>query len=288
MKLSENGLIAAEDLYYLLGGKEKIRLLDATFALPRAGISPYDAFLGKHIEGAQFFDIDVVADREAPLPHSLPDAGYFAACVAAMGISNDNHVVIYDQSGSYMASSRAWWMFRAFGHEKVYVLEGGMAAWTYGGYPVASGPAESPPPAMFEASLRPDLVITKTELLDNIDTGIIHVLDARPAERFCGLSPEPWQGKRAGHIPRSLNLPFGELLDPATRNFKEASALEAIFDRYNLGPDTKIAATCGSGVTACTIALALFKARGQDCAVYDGSWSEWGDESSGTPVEVSA
>lgn len=287
-KLSDNGVIAAEDLYYLLGGEEQIKVLDATFALPRAGVSPYDAFLGKHIDGAQFFDIDAVADREAPLPHTLPDAAFFAACVAAMGISNDDHVVIYDQSGSYMASSRAWWMFRVFGHENVYVLEGGLAAWTYGGYPVVSGPPSAPSPASFKASLRPDLVVTKTDLLDNIETGQLLVVDARPESRFCGASPEPWQGKRAGHIPRSLNLPFGDLIESSTRYLRDSAALESAFQQQGIGRDAKLAATCGSGVTACTIALALFKARGQDCAIYDGSWSEWGDESAGTPVEVSA
>lgn len=288
MKLSDNAMIAAEDLYYLLGGSEKIKILDATFALPHAGLSPFDAFLGKHIEGAQFFDIDVVADREAPLPHTLPDAAFFAECMAAMGISNDDHVVVYDQSGSYMASSRVWWMFRAFGHESVYVLEGGLAAWTYGGFPLVSGPPAAPALTSFKATLQPGLVVTKTDLLDNIDTGHLLVVDARPEARFCGHAPEPWQGKRAGHIPRSLNLPFGQLIEPSTRYLKDKMALEQIFEQHDIGPEAKLAATCGSGVTACTIALALFKARQQDCAIYDGSWSEWGDESAGTPVEVSA
>lgn len=287
-KLSDNGVIDAQDLYYLLGGSEKIKLLDATYALPQAGISPYDAFLAKHIEGAQFFDIDAVADQKAPLPHTLPDAEYFSSCVSAMGISNDDHVIIYDQSGAYMASARAWWMFRVFGHENVYVLEGGLSAWTQSGFPVASGPAPAPAPSSYAASYNKDLVVTKEDLLQNLQAKKLRVADARPASRFSGHSPEPWAGKRAGHIPNSLNLPHGDLIDAGSRHLKSNAALERIFGEHGIDRNVMLAATCGSGVTACTIALALYKARRQNCAIYDGSWSEWGDESAGTPVEVSA
>lgn len=288
-KLSDNGMIAAEDLFYLLNGKEKIKILDATYSMPQAGVSPYEGFLGRHIAGAQFFDIDVVADQEAPLPHTIPSAEYFASCISSMGISNDDHVVVYDQSGAYMASARAWWMFRVFGHENVYVLEGGIAAWVKGGFPLVSGPAEPPSATTdFQATLRTDLLVSKTDLLNNIETGGMTVVDARPATRFAGQTPEPWAGKRAGHIPGSVNLPFGELIDAPSRQLKDKDALENIFKSSNIDKDSKLAATCGSGVTACTIALAVFKSRGQDCAIYDGSWSEWGDAQAGTPVEVSA
>ena len=287
-KLSDNGVIAAEDLYYMLGGKESIKVLDATYSLPQAGVSPYEAFMTRHINGAQFFDIDVIADQEAPLPHTLPTAEYFASCMSSLGISNEDQVVIYDQSGAYMASSRAWWMFRAFGHENVYVLEGGLSSWIQRGFPLANGPAPAPLPSIFVATFRPELVVSKTDLLNNIETGDIRVLDARPPARFAGNSPEPWAGKRAGHIPKSVSLPNGDLIDPASRNLKNTGVLESLFKDMQIAPDQKLAATCGSGVTACTIALALYKARRQDCAVYDGSWSEWGDDSAGTPVEVSA
>lgn len=286
--LTDKGVIPAEDVYYLLGGKEKdkIKLLDATYGGVR-GLSPFQAFLGARIENAQFFDIDVVADQEAALPHTLPSPEYFAQCVSAMGISNDDHVVIYDQSGAYMASSRAWWMFRTFGHDKVYVLEGGLSAWKSRGFHIASGPVDAPPSGTFKSDFRSDLVLGRNDILDNLETGNFLVLDARPAARFTGLAPEPRPGMRAGHIPKSVSLPFGETLEPSSL-FKSDRNLEHLFDAHDLSPDARLAVSCGSGVTACTLALALFKARGQEAAIYDGSWSEWGDENAGTPVEVSA
>ncbi len=284
--LSKNGVIPAEDLYFLLGGNEKIKVLDATFAAVR-GQSPEQAFLGARIEGAQFFDIDVAADQESALPHMLPTPEYFADCVSSMGISNDDHVVIYDQSGLYMASSRAWWMFRTYGHDKVYVLEGGLSAWKARGYALASGPADAPAPGDFKADFRTELVVSRNDVLNNLETGDFLVLDARPAARFAGNAPEPRPGMRGGHIPRSVSLPFMETLEPSAF-LKSPSALEQLFEKHELHTDARLAVYCGSGVTACTVALALFKARGQEAAIYDGSWSEWGDENAGTPVDVSA
>lgn len=286
--LSDNGLIHAEDLYYMLGSTPGIKLLDATYSLPGSAQSPFQAFLGRHIEGTQFFDIDVVADQDAALPHTVPSEEYFAACASALGINNDDHVVVYDQSGAYMASARAWWLFRLFGHDRVYVLGGGLHSWVARGFRTAEGAPEAPTPTNFKATLRRELLVTRNDLMDNLETDELRVLDARPPARFSGETPEPWQGKRSGHIPKSYNLPFGALLEGNSRHFKDDDALENIFSSLALTRDEKIAVSCGSGVTACTVALALFKARGQDAAIYDGSWSEWGDELAGTPVEVSA
>lgn len=290
-KLSENGLIHAEDLYFLLGTeKESIKLLDATFALPgpMAHKPPFQAFLTRHIKSAQFFDIDVVADQEATLPHTVPSAEYFAACASALGINNTDHVVIYDQSGMYMASSRAWWLFRLFGHENVYVLEGGLQSWIVRGFPTEEGTPEIPESTQFQARLRSDLIVTRNDLMDNLVTGQMRVLDARPEGRFAGTMSEPRPGMRAGHIPNSYNLPFSQVLDGPSRHLQDEATLAQTFDALGIGAQDKVALTCGSGVTACTLALALYKLRRQDAAVYDGSWSEWGEETAGTPVEVSA
>ncbi len=290
-KLSENGLIHADDLYYILGGgRERVKLLDATYALPgpMANTPPFQAYLERHIDGAQFFDIDVVADQDAPLPHTAPTADYFAACASALGIGNDDHVVIYDQSGMYMASSRAWWLFRLFGHENVYVLDGGLGAWVTKGFPLASGPAEPPVPTDFKAKLRSGLIVSRNDLMDNLITGRLRVLDARPEGRFQGTMAEPRPGMRAGHIPGSYNLPFGHVIDARSRQIADETLLEGLFTAQGAGADDQLAVTCGSGVTACTVALALYKLRGQEAAIYDGSWSEWGDETAGTPVEISA
>lgn len=289
-KLSDNGLIAAQDLYFLLDGNEPIKLLDATYSVPGGQLSPQQAFFGRHIEGAQFFDIDVVADQEAPLPHTIPSAAYFGDCVSAMGISNTDHVVIYDQSGAFMASSRAWWMFRLFGHENVYVLDGGMSGWVEGGYKTINGPAESPVPGNFKATLRGDLIVSKSDILNNLETGGFTVIDARPSARFEGRMPEPRPGMRAGRVPGSVNIPFPAVMGDSLHDlsFKNDSGLEQLFGSAGISRETQAAISCGSGVTACTVALALYKLRGQDCAIYDGSWTEWGAEDAGTPVEVSA
>lgn len=284
--LSTNGLIAAEDAYYLVGGDRSVKFLDATLSTQN-GMSPEQAFLNRHISDAQFFDVEAIADQESPLPHMVPTSEYFESCISALGVSNDDHIVIYDQSGLYMASSRAWWMFRLFGHDKVYVMEGGLGAWVARGLPVIDGPVVTPTPSSFKATLRRELLVTKDDLLKNLETQNIDVVDARPSGRFDGLMPEPRPNMRAGHIPSSKNLPFIEVLD-RTGRFKSDADLEYLFRSLELEPDSNIATSCGSGITACTVALALFKARGQNAAVYDGSWSEWGDEASNTPVEVSA
>jgi thiosulfate/3-mercaptopyruvate sulfurtransferase len=296
-KLSQNGLIAPEDLYYLLGGHTPIRILDASYSVSGGYESPQQAFLSSHIDSAQFFDIDTVADQDAPLPHTLPSPEYFTSCVESMGISSEDHVVIYDQSGAYMASSRAWWMFRVFGHDKAYVLDGGLQNWMACGFKTVSGPANIPVTGSFKASYRKDLVATKDDLLENIQSSERTVLDARPPLRFMGRAPEPRPGMRAGHIPGSINVPFPDVLqrDRTKQDgghnvivLKDNSMLEDAFQTMGLSSHQKTAISCGSGVTACTVALALYKARGHESAIYDGSWSEWGAEDAGTPVEQNA
>lgn len=286
-KLSDNGAISAQKLHDLLCRPNSIRLLDATYGMV-GHYSPQQAFFGRRIEGAQFFDIDAVADQESNLPHMLPSFEYFEDCVSALGISNDDDVVIYDQSGVYMASSRAWWMFRTFGHDRVYVMEGGIDAWIKQGYKTITGQSQPVKSGIFKADFRKDLVASKEDLLTNLKTRQHKVIDARPAGRFIGASPEPRPDMRAGHIPGSSNLPFGATLKPDDRTFLDDASLDELFGSISLGYTDKPVISCGSGVTACTVALALYKARGQDSAIYDGSWSEWGDEAAQTPVEVSA
>lgn len=285
---SDNGLISAEDLHALMNGPDasRVKIIDATFVLPGSPLHPSQGYVMQHIPGAQFFDIEDIADHDNPLPHMLPPTAQFERHMTMMGIGSDDFVVAYDQSGLYMASARAWWMLRAFGHDNVCVLDGGLPAWQAAGYPIAHGEEPAPAKARFTAAYRPSLVSDKDTLLTAIDKGDTLILDARPAERFAGQAPEPRTGMRAGHIPGSRNLPFGALIEPRTRALQDPNTLAALFDGHGTAKAPRIATTCGSGVTACIIALGLFRTGRKDVSVYDGSWSEWGAAESGTPIEI--
>lgn len=284
--LSETGLIDASDLYFLSAGREDIKFLDATYMVPGGRTTPYDAYLERHIPGAQFFDIDDIADPESALPHTLPSADLFALKIAALGINNTDHVVVYDQSGAYMASSRAWWMFRVFGHNHVYVLHGGMGAWVTGGYPIESGEAAHPTPTVFKTSFQKDLYLDRHAVLNNLSAPTYLLVDARSPDRFQGLAPEPRPNMRSGHIPGSLNLPFSTVLSRTGGQMKSPDDITVLLKSHNIDVEKMpLATTCGSGVTACTVALALYTLGIKRVPVYDGSWSEWGQIGINTPVE---
>ena len=264
-------------------GQPGIRVVDATWYLPAAGRQGIEDYREGHIPGAAFWDIDAVADPDSSLPHMLPDEPGFAAHMERMGISNDDHVVVYDNVGM-MTSPRAWWCLRAFGHDRVSVLDGGMSRWRAEGRPTT---AETPPaaPASYAARLDPSLVRSIGDIRDNIETGTSQILDARSAGRFTGAEPEPRPECRPGHIPGSLNLPFGDLIDPETGTFRRGGDLAARFAASGLEAERPVVTSCGSGVTACVLALGLHLLGREDVAVYDGSWSEWGSRDD-TPVET--
>lgn len=264
-------------------GRPGIRIVDATWYLPAAGRRGIEDYREGHVPGAAFWDIDAVADPDSPLPHMLPDEPGFAAHMERMGISNDDHVVVYDNVGM-MTSPRAWWCLRAFGHERVSVLDGGMSKWRAEGRPIEAG---APPaaPGSYAARLDPSLVRSIGDIFDNVETGTAQILDARSAGRFAGAEPEPRPNCRSGHIPGSLNLPFGDLIDPETGAFRRGEDLAARFAASGLEAERPVVASCGSGVTACVLALGLHLLGREDVAVYDGSWSEWGSRDD-TPVET--
>jgi thiosulfate/3-mercaptopyruvate sulfurtransferase len=258
-------------------GDPGLRILDGSWWMPGTGRDPEAEWRAERIPGARFFDIDRVADTSVALPHMLPSETVFAQALAALGIGADDHVVVYDAAGLF-SGPRVWWTFRAFGFARVSVLDGGLPKWRREGRPVESGPiapAEAPTRA-FEPRLDRRWLRTLSEMRADIERSTETVLDARSAGRFAGTEPEPRPGLRGGHIPGSKSLPFTTLVDPTSGTLCRPAELAATFAKLEVDDHTPVVATCGSGLTAAIIALALHTLGHGPVAVYDGSWSEWG------------
>jgi len=256
-------------------------ILDGSHHLPTTGRNSASEYAERHISGARFFDIDGISDQNSDLPHMLPSADEFASKVGALGVGDDSHVVIYDTIGT-TGAARVWWTFRAMGHAKVSVMDGGLPKWMEEGRQVVSE-LPSIKPKQKSAKLNSSLVRNLREMLDNIDSGQEVVVDARSAGRFNATEAEPRAGMRGGHIPGSRNVPFPDVLNK-DRTFKSGREVLAAFELAGVDLTQPMVTTCGSGVTASTLALALFNAGKEDVAVYDGSWSEWGSRQD-TPID---
>ena len=262
-----------------------IRIVDATFKMPGVLPLPKDDYLAAHIPGAVFFDVDAVSDHANPLPHMFPSPSQFGRDVGALGIGNDATVVIYD-AGGWVAGPRAWWMFLAYGHDKVRLLDGGLKKWRAEGRAVESGEAK-PKPATFKATFDARRVRSMEQMVANLSSLGEQVIDARATERFEGRVPEPRPGLRAGHIPGSRSVPYNKLFDTATGTMKSLSDLRAAFTDAAVKLDAPIVTSCGSGVSAAVLTLALYRLGVANPAIYDGSWSEWG-QLNGPPVATGA
>ena len=258
-----------------------VKVVDATFKLPGVLPLPKDDYLAAHIPGAVFFDVDAVSDHDNPLPHMFPSAAQFGRDVGALGIGNDDTVVLYD-AGGWVAAPRAWWMFLSYGHDKVRILDGGLKKWRAEGRAVESGEV-TPKPATFKAAYDAGRVRAIGEMIANVASKAEQVIDARAGERFEGRVAEPRPGLRSGHIPNSRNLPYGQLFDAATGAMKPLDELRRAFAGAGVDIDRPIVTSCGSGVSAAVLTLALYRLGVRGTALYDGSWSEWG-QADGPPV----
>jgi thiosulfate/3-mercaptopyruvate sulfurtransferase len=260
-----------------------VMVFDATKYLPNEGRDGAAEYRAAHIAGARFFDIDLIADPDTDLPHMVPSAGRFAQLVGALGISNDSFVVFYDQKG-LASAARGWWLMGLFGHDRAAVLDGGLPKWRAEGRPLESG--EPPParPAVFVPSFRAGRLRGIGDMMRNVEVRRELVLDARAAGRFTAAVPEPRPGMRGGHIPGSRNLPYTDLLAPDQTLLPPAS-LRARLAEAGVDGSRPVVTSCGTGVTAAILTLAMSLAGLPEGAVYDGSWTEWGGRAD-TPVET--
>jgi thiosulfate/3-mercaptopyruvate sulfurtransferase len=261
----------------------KLKVIDASYKMPGVLPLPSEDYLGAHIPGAVFFNVNTIADPDDPRPHMYPTAEQFARDVSALGISSDDTVVAYD-SGAWVAAPRAWWMFLSFGHPDVKVLDGGLRKWVSEGRPTESGQVTSRA-GKFQAKLDSGFVRSQQQLLRNLDTGGEQLVDARPRPRFEGTVAEPWPGRRSGHIPGSRNVPYAELFDANTGAMKSLDDLRKAFTGAGVDITRPIVTTCGSGVSALVLTLALYRLGARGTALYDGSWAEWGLPE-GPPVAI--
>lgn len=258
--------------------RSDVKLVDASWWLD--GRDARADHFKERLPGAVFFDLDAISDHSSSLPHMLPTAEDFAKDAGALGLSEKDHIVVYDSQGLFSAA-RVWWMFRLFGAKRAVVLDGGLPKWKAEGRPTETGPFAPPAPNLFSETSLQDSVAILADVKDALNSQT-QILDARGAPRFNGSAAEPRAGVRSGHMPGALNLPYTQLLNP-DKTMKGGTALETAFQTVGLDMNRPVITSCGSGVTAAILTLGL-AVLGKSSRLYDGSWSEWGSRND-TPVE---
>jgi thiosulfate/3-mercaptopyruvate sulfurtransferase len=262
-------LITTEELANCID--DELIVIDGSWYLPNKKRNPREEYKNQHIPGARFFDIDAISDQASNLPHMMPDEDIFTQQVEKLGISSSSEIVIYDGSGLFSAA-RVWWMFQAFGHNRVRVLDGGLPQWLEAGYPVTDEPPEIQE-GHFQCRFDHTMVSSMNDIRNNCKTQQFIILDARSAGRFRGEAPEPRPELSSGHMPGATSLPFTELMEG--HRLMPVSDLKKKFRSMGLGRDSAIITSCGSGVTAAIITLALASCGYGVHKLYDGSWTEW-------------
>lgn len=263
-------------------------VLDGSWHLPAEKRDARAEFAAAHIPGARFFDIDDISDSSSPLPHMLPTAEKFAARMQARGVGDGDCVVAYDASApGVMSAARVWWMMRVFGHSNVAVLDGGLRKWKAEGRALSSEATPARATRPFTPRLDRSMVRSLDEMRAMVDSRAGQIADARAAGRFEGRDPEPRPGLVGGHMPGARNVPFNTLLNP-DGTLKSAAELRRVFGEAGIDVARPVVTTCGSGVTAAVLSLGLALIGRSDAAVYDGSWSEWGQEKLGLPITKGA
>ncbi len=254
-----------------------VAIVDGSWHLPGAGRDAHKEYLDTHIPGAAFFDIDAISDISNPLPHMLPAAKAFAEAVGGLGISETQTIVVYDSVG-LSSAPRVWWTFRLMGAPDVVILDGGLPAWLAGKRPTTSGGAK-PAPRRFNATFNAAMVRDMAQVREGTSAGTMQLVDARPPGRFIGEAPEPRPWVKSGHIPGSVNLASGDIV--ADGRLKDPAAIRSAFDAAGIDLDKPIVTSCGSGVNAAVLTLALetIGVPVERSALYDGSWTEWGSRS---------
>lgn len=300
---SSNEPVVSVDWLYGNLKEPDIKVVDASWYMPDEQRNPIQEYQVAHIPGALFFDVDGISDRTSNLPHMLPSEEAFAAAVSALGIQNKDDLVVYDGKGIFSAA-RVWWMFRVFGHDRVWVLDGGLPRWRASGYDVESSASsdailkasaaseaiekvyqgQAVGPITFETKFQPHLVWNLEKVTKNIEEKSHQHVDARGKPRFDGIAPEPRKGIRSGHVPGSKCIPFSQMLD-GSQTLLPADDLKKRFDQEGISLESPVVTSCGTGVTACILALGLHRLGKTDVPVYDGSWTEWGAHPD-TPVDT--